>query len=389
MKDETLLVTAGRDPEANHGVVNPPVYHASTILFPSVAALKEIAAARADDVRGVYYGRLGTPTTHALEDAVLALEGGHRCLIYPSGLAAVASVLLSVLKSGDHLLMVDSVYGPTRHFCDYTLKRFGVETSYYDPLAGADIARLIRPETAAVFVESPGSVTFEVQDVPAIAEAAHRGDALVVMDNTWASPLFFKPFEHGVDISIQAATKYIVGHSDVMMGSATANQKAWPLLRDGTQDLGQTAGPDDVYLALRGIRTLAVRLERHQRNALDLAAWFQGRPEVEHVLCPALPDDPGHALWKRDFLGASGLFGVLLKPCSEEAVTAFIDSLELFGMGYSWGGYESLVVRQKPERTAVPWQAEGPLLRFHIGLEDTGDLKDDLATGFRQLAAAR
>jgi cystathionine beta-lyase len=388
MKDDTKLVAAGRHPEANHGVVNPPVYHASTILYPSVASMRELHAARAQDVRGVYYGRMGTPTTHALEDAVLAVEGGHRCVLYPSGLGAISGAMLSILKTGDHLLMVDTVYAPTRRLCDNTLARYGVETTYYDPLIGAGIADLIRPNTAVVYVEAPGSITFEMQDIPAIAEAAHAKGALVVMDNTWASPLYYKPFEHGVDMSIQAGTKYIVGHSDVMLGTVTANETAWPRLREGNQDLGYSVGPDDIYLALRGMRTLSVRLERHQTNALEMAKWFQARPEVDRVLYPALEDDPGHEIWKRDFLGASGLFGVVLKPCSEQAVAAMIDDLELFGMGFSWGGYESLVVPQKPIRTATSWSEEGPLLRFHIGLEDTADLKADLEAGFARLKKA-
>jgi cystathionine beta-lyase len=387
MREETKIVTAGRDPESNHGVVNPPVYHASTIIYSGMAGFKAMWEARARDERGVFYGRIGHPTNASLEDLVVAVEGGYRCLLFPSGAAANTAALLSVLKAGDHLLVTDSVYGPTRKFCDGTLTRYGVETTYYDPLIGAGIADLMRPNTRAVFVESPGSQTFEVQDIPAIAEVAHRNGAVVLMDNTWASPLFFKPFEHGVDISIQAGTKYIVGHSDVMIGTATATKETWPALRDTSQELGQTAGPDDVYLAQRGMRTLAVRMRHQQQSALALAEWFRARPEVERVLYPPLADDPGHALWKRDFTGAAALFGVLVKPCSEDAVAAFVDGLQLFGLGASWGGYESLILPQKPHRTAVPWTSDCQLLRFHIGLEDVDDLKDDLAAAFDRLNA--
>ncbi len=388
MREDTKIVTAGRDPESNHGVVNPPVYHASTILYPGMAGIKSMWEARARDEKGVYYGRIGHPTSAALEGLVVAVEGGYRCLLYPSGAAAITASILSVLKAGDHFLVTDSAYYPTRNFCNGTLTRFGVDVTYYDPLIGAGISDLMRPNTRAVFVESPGSQTFEVQDIPAIAEAAHKNDAKVLMDNTWASPLFYKPFEHGVDISIQAGTKYIVGHSDAMIGTATATKDAWPSLRDTTVELGQTAGPDDVYLAQRGMRTLSVRMKHQQDSALKLAEWFQTRSEVERVLYPPLKSDPGHALWKRDFTGAAALFGVLIKPCSEAAVAAFVDDLKLFGLGASWGGYESLILPQKPVRTAVLWDSECQLLRFHIGLEDIEDLKDDLKDAFDRLNAA-
>lgn len=387
MKDRTRAVTAGRDPAAQHGIVNPPVWHASTVLFPSLAALEE--ASRSPH-RGVFYGRRGTPTSFALEDAIAEIEGGAHCRLCPSGLAAIATALLAFLDSGEHLLMVDSVYGPTRAFCEGILRRFGVETTYYDPLIGARIAELIRPETRVVFVESPGSLTFEVQDVPAIAAAAHERGVRVLMDNTWASPLYFKPFAHGVDVSIQAATKYLVGHSDAMLGSITATEESWPALLRAHGQLGQCAGPDDIYLAQRGLRTLAVRLERHWQNGLILAEWLRGRPEVARVLHPALPEDRGHALWKRDFLGASGLFAAVLHPCSKAALAAMVDGLELFGMGYSWGGYESLVLPSDPRplRSATKWSAAGPLLRFHAGLEDIDDLIADLEAGFARLNAA-
>ena len=383
LTDATLSTLAGRDPGENYGMVNPPVYHASTVLYPSAADLE----AR----RGRYhYGRRGTPTIEALEQAISALEGGHGTRLVPSGLAAISTALLSFAGAGDHVLIADTVYQPTRHFCDSMLSRFGVAVEYYDPLIGADIARLFRPETALVFTESPGSQTFEMQDIPAITAAARAAGILTLLDNTWASPLFFKPFAHGVDVSIQAATKYIVGHSDVMMGAITANEACWKRLSDGHGALGQTAGPDDIYLALRGIRTLDVRLRRHMASGLKIADWLAARPEIAAVLHPARPDHPGHAIWKRDFLGASGLFSVLLRPCAKPALHAFLDSLALFGMGYSWGGYESLVIPfdAAPYRTATSWRSEGPALRFHIGLEDPGDLIKDLESAFGAMQAA-
>jgi cystathionine beta-lyase len=385
MNDDTLLVTGGRDPEHNHGAVNPPIYRASTILYPDVETFE---APR--QLRGVYYGRAGVPTTFALEDAVAALEGAAGAVITGSGKTAIAQALLTFLEAGDHLLMVDSAYAPTRQLCDRVLARFGVETTYYDPLIGGGIADLMRPATKVVFVESPGSLTFEVQDVPAIAAVAHAAGAVVMIDNTWATPLYFKPLAHGVDISIQAATKYVGGHSDLLMGIAAATEEHYPRLRRGMQDLGCYVSPDDCYLALRGLRTLSVRLERHQANALRLATWVQARPEVERVLYPALPGDPGHALWRRDFQGASGLFGVLLKPCPDKAWHAMVEGLELFGLGASWGGYESLIMPNHPERyrTATPWDPTFPCIRIHAGLEDPDDLIADLETGFERLNAA-
>jgi cystathionine beta-lyase len=307
-----------------------------------------------------------------------------------SGKTAITSTLLALLGSGDHLLVPDSVYAPTRHFCSATLARFGIETTYYDPVIGAGIEALIRSNTRLVFTESPGSLTFEVQDIPAIAEAAHRRGCLVLMDNTWASPLFFKPFRHGVDISIQAATKYIGGHSDLMMGIVTCTEAVHDRLRRGVMEVATAAAPDDCYLALRGLRTLAARLERHQASALRIAEWLAGRPEVREVRHPALPDDPGHALWRRDFLGASGLFGFILEPRPKAAVAAMLDGMELFGMGWSWGGYESLLIPTHPEtcRSATPWRVEGVPMRIHVGLEDPDDLIRDLEAGFRRLAAA-
>jgi cystathionine beta-lyase len=337
----------------------------------------------------VRYGLSGTPTTFALEELLARIEGGYRAAIVGSGLAAITAPLQGCLSQGDHLLMVDSAYGPARNFCNRVLTRCGVETTYYDPLIGDGITRLMRPNTKVVYVESPGSLTFEVQDVPAIAAVAHQHGARVMMDNTWATPYLFRSFEHGVDVSIHAATKYIGGHSDVMLGAVITNEESWLPVRGAVADLGHCAGPDDIFFGLRGMRTLSVRLERHERNALEVARWLQTRPEVSRVLYPALPEDPGHALWKRDFLGASGLFGMVLKAVPKEAVNAFIDALDLFGIGASWGGYESLIQPAFPERgrTATRWQAEGPLVRIHIGLEDPQDLIADLAQGLDKLRA--
>ncbi|MBL4740509.1 MAG: cystathionine beta-lyase [Sneathiella sp.] len=387
MKDETKIVVAGRSPEDNFGIVNVPVYHASTVLYSSLADLEQRHKDRSEGKKAVTYGRMGTPTTWSLEEAVAELEGGYRSQVFPSGLAACAGALQAFLKTGDHLLMTDSVYGPTRAFCDKVLNRFGIETTYYDPLIGAGISELIRPNTAVVFTESPGSQTFEIQDIPAIADVAHKAGAVVMMDNTWASPLFYKPFNKGVDVSIHAGTKYIVGHSDVMMGLVTTNKEHWETLQAGANLTGQTAGPDDVYLAQRGLRTLSVRLKQHMENALIVADWLQGRDEVHSILHPALPTDPGHSLWKRDFEGASGLFSFRLNALPKPAMAAFLDNLELFGMGYSWGGYESLVIYADPSqyRTATKWDNTNPLIRLHIGLENTDDLIADLSAGFDRL----
>ncbi len=385
-KPDTLLSVAGRDPQANFGIVNPPVYHASTVLFPTVAALNNARDSRFTEV---FYGRHGTPTTFALEEAVAALEGGHRAIAFGSGKAAVLAALFAFLKTGDHLLLVDNAYGPTRALAKHTLARFGVEHTFYDPLIGGGIAALIQPNTKVVFTESPGSLTFEVQDIPAIAKAAHAAGAVVIMDNTWASPLFFQPFAHGVDVSVQAATKYIVGHADAMLGLVVTTAETYRTVRLAAEELGASPGPDDCYVGLRGLRTLGVRLRRHQEVGLALARWLGARPEVSRVLHPALPNDPGHALWRRDFSGASGLFGGVLEPVSDQAVAAMLDGLELFGMGYSWGGYESLAIPTEPHkmRAVSEWDPRYPCLRIHAGLEDADDLIEDLERGFERLNA--
>ena len=384
--EATRLTRVGRDPAAHAGAVNTPVYRASTFVWESVAEQEDFGRRMADPADHVIpYGRLGNPTTQALEDAVAELEGGFRGLIAPSGLAAISGALLASLEAGDHALIVDSCYWNTRKFCDLVLKRAGIEVSYYDPSIGAGIAALIKPNTRVVYVESPGSQTFEIQDVPAIAEAAHKAGAIVILDNTWATPLFFKPFDHGVDISIQAATKYIVGHSDAMLGLITTTKELYIPTRTVVRQLGYTAGGDDAYLGLRGLRTLDVRLQRHFESGVQVAEWLQGRGEVTQVLHPALSSFPGHALWKRDFTGASGLFSIVLKSFPKAAIDAFMDGLELFGMGASWGGYESLVKREALQRSAGP-APEGVVLRLHVGLEDPDDLIADLAAGLDRLS---
>ncbi|HEY8334033.1 MAG TPA: cystathionine beta-lyase [Tardiphaga sp.] len=383
---ETLLVTAGRDTEAQKGFVNPPVVRGSTVLYPTAEDLHAH--------RGEYqYGRHGTPTTKALQEALMALEGP-ACAgvgLAPSGLAAISTALLAVLKAGDHLLVCDNAYRPTRNFCNGMLARYGVETTYFDPLIGGGIEALIKPNTRAVLVEAPGSQSFEMPDVPAIAAVAHAHRALVIDDNTWATPLYHRSLDQGVDISIQAATKYIGGHSDIMFGTISANADTWPLISDGIKLLGVCAGPDDVFLALRGLRTLSVRLAHHHKSGLEMAHWLAARPEVTQVLHPGLESHPGHAIWKRDFTGASGLFSIVLRDAPQKAVDALLDTVQLFGMGYSWGGFESLVIPFDcaTYRTATRWAPGGPTLRLHIGLENVDDLKADLARGFDAFNAAR
>jgi cystathionine beta-lyase len=384
-KAETLLVTAGRDTKAQKGFVNPPVVHGSTVLYPTA---EDLHAHRGE----FQYGRRGTPTTKALQEALMALEGP-QCAgvgLAPSGLSAITTTLLAVLKSGDHLLVCDNAYRPTRNFCDGLLAGYGVETSFFDPAVGAGIAALFKPNTKAVLVEAPGSQSFEMPDIPAISGVAHGRGALVIDDNTWATALFHRSLEQGVDISMQAATKYIGGHSDIMFGTISANARAWPQIAEGIRMLGVCAGPDDVFLATRGLRTLAVRLAQHHKSGLEMARWLATRPEVIRVLHPALESHPGHAIWQRDFTGASGLFSIVLKPASPKAVDALLDTVKLFGMGYSWGGFESLVIPFDCSgyRSATTWAPGGPSLRLHIGLENVEDLKADLERGFAAFNAA-
>ena len=392
LRPATKLVQGGRrpewtgDPRLGGGIVNPPVWRASTILYDNIADLKARGHATHDKL---YYGRRGTPTVWALADALTGMEeGAEGTLLYPSGVAAISAGLLALLSPGDHLLMVDSAYEPTRAFCDLMLARLGVETTYYDPLAGAEIADLIRPETRLIFLESPGSLTFEVQDIPAITRIARARGVLTMLDNTWATPLLFPALAHGADVTMMSLTKYVGGHSDAMMGSLTATKAVWPKLRSATYQLGQSVSPDDCALMLRGLRTLEVRIRRQGENGLAVANWLAGRAEVGRVLHPALPGNTGHAIWSRDFAGASGLFGFTLKGVDEAARTRFIDSLAHFGIGFSWGGYESLVVPSDPQtiRTATRWTDPDPLVRLSIGLEDPADLIADLERG---LAAMR
>jgi cysteine-S-conjugate beta-lyase len=389
MKRRTRLVQAGRESRPHPGVVNVPVARASTVTFESVAHMEDVQRRFDADEAVPTYGIANMPLRNAFEELMVEVEGGHRAVTLPSGLAAVAVALMASAKAGDHVLVTDACYGPTRRFCDRTLARFGVDTTYYDPCIGADISTLLRPNTRAVYLESPGSITFEVQDFPAIARVARTHGAAVIHDNTWATGLFFHSFEHGADLVVQAATKYPGGHSDILLGAVIANEAWWPRLRDTARDLGQTASPDDLFLALRGIRTMELRMREQERNALALARRLQSHPRIARVLHPALESDPGHALWKRDFLGSSGLFGLELRGATDAQVGAFIDALELFALGYSWGGYESLVcpgALGRYSRSTRPWTG-GPLVRLQVGLEDPDDLHDDIARAFARMGA--
>lgn len=378
----TRLVHVGRDNEASKGFVNPPLYKGSTVLFPTVQSMK-------DGGYGYWYGRKGSPTYDALEGALNELEAADDSILTPSGLSAITTALLGLLKQGDHVLVTDSVYQPTRNFCDTTLRQMGVETSYYDPRVGAGIAGLIKDNTRVIFLESPGSQSFEIQDVPAIVAAAQPKNITTVIDNTWATPLFYQPLTKGVDVSIHSGTKYFIGHADAMIGTVSSNGKAAEAIRKTAYSLGICAGPEDTQLALRGLRTLGVRLKHHESAALELARWLETRDEVETVLHPALASHPDHELFRRDFSGSTGLFTAILKPVSDEALEAMIDGLSLFSMGWSWGGYESLILPfdPRPYRTATSWPFEGPALRFHVGHEDMKDLLDDLSLGFDRLGA--
>jgi cystathionine beta-lyase len=383
MKVASKIIHAGRAKHWTGAAVNVPVVRASTIVFDTMAELKHATAHRGQHVP--YYGRRGTQTHFAFSEAICELEGGAGCALYPCGAAAISGALLSFLQAGDHLLMVDTVYEPTRALCNKILKNLGIETTYYDPMIGAQIAQLIRPNTKVIFLESPGSLTLEVQDLPAITTIAKQHDIVTILDNTWASPVLCQPFALGVDISIQAATKYIVGHSDVMLGTASANEKHWPRLREHSYLMGYCASADDVYLAARGLRTLAVRLQQHERNAFAVVAWLQQQPDVVAVLHPTLPEHPGHAVFKRDFSGSNGLFSFVLAAGDANAIAAFIEGMTYFKMGFSWGGYESLITAQlnmQSLRTATTWPYAGPLIRLHIGLEDPVDLIADLTSAF-------
>ena len=380
-RKRTKLVQAGREPALHAGAVNVPVYRASTILFPDLETMRTGS-------QPYTYARRGTPTTRSLEAAICELEDGARTVLTPSGLAACTLAILTVCGAGDHILVTDSVYDPTRVFCNKLGRRYGISTDFFEPCIGAGIESLFRPNTKAVFLESPGSLTFEVQDVPAIAQVAHRHGAAVIMDNTWATPLYFSPLAHGVDLSLHSATKYIGGHSDLLLGVVTANEAWRERLVETHGTLGLCASADEAWLGQRGLRTLAVRLKQHQESATEIATWLKSRPEVVRVLYPPLHDDPGHELWKRDFTGACGLLAFVLRPASDAAIAAMVDGLEMFGLGYSWGGFESLIVPARFHRNFPP-ALEGPLVRLHIGLEDADDLKADLAAGFERLKGNR
>nr|WP_315458561.1 cystathionine beta-lyase [uncultured Sphingorhabdus sp.] len=385
-KPATTSVTAGRRKALTGPVVNAPIWRASTHLYENVAAL-EAGKSSNEDGR-FFYGRRGSPTQWSLAEALTEMEpGAHGTMLYPSGVAAIACALLSVLKAGDILLMTDNAYDPSRSFAEGFLKRFGVETRYFDPRA-LDIGMLAEDGVKAILLESPGSLTFEMQDIPAICAEAKKHDVVALLDNTWATSYFHTALDKGVDMAILSATKYIVGHSDVMMGSVTTHKKYWMRLRQTAQQLGQTVSPDDAYLASRGLRTLSVRMKAHEASALKIAQWLQGQDDIAQVFHPALPDSPGHEIWKRDFTGSAGLFSFLHTGDADTAA-AFVDALELFGIGYSWGGFESLALPVQPEkyRTATAWEEEGTLIRLQIGLEDTDDLLADLAQAFARRSA--
>ncbi|MDX7951620.1 cystathionine beta-lyase [Lichenihabitans sp. Uapishka_5] len=382
LRSRTRLVHAGREPFEQHGFVNTPIYRGSTVLFETTDALHGRSESR------FTYGTKGTPTTEALERAWTEIAGAAGTVLTPSGLAAVTVAFLAVTRAGSHILVTDAAYQPIRKFCDDVLRRMGVETTYYDPGLSPDgVAALLRPETAMVFVEAPGSQSLDMQDVPGIVAMAHARDVPVVMDNTWATSLLFPAHRHGVDIVIEAGTKYLSGHSDLLLGLTSANARYWPALRDTFDAFAMCAGPEDVFLGLRGLRSMELRLREAERQGLAMARWLQARPEVARVLHPALPEFPGHAIWQRDFAGSSGLFSVILMPAADAAVAAMLDGLELFGLGYSWGGFESLVVPFdcRSYRTASAWAPGGPALRFSIGLENVEDLQDDLDRGFARL----
>jgi cystathionine beta-lyase len=389
MKKDTKVVRAGQNKKRNAGIVNTPVFHASTIIFDSVADMRESTErAVKKNEKVMHYGRRGTPTHWTLQEAITDLHGGADTVLAPSGLSACVTSILGCVKTGDHILMTDPAYEPTRNFCDGFLANFGVETTYYDPLIGSGIGEVMRPNTKLVFCESPGSLTFDVQDIPAIVKVAKQRGVKVAIDNTWASPMFCQPLKLGADLVIEAATKYIVGHSDAMMGTITGTAEAIIGVQKAYVALGLSVAPDDVYLATRGLRTLGARLRQHQVSALKVAQWLKARPEVKRVLYPGLPGDPGYDLWKRDFSGASGLLGIVFQQTSPAAAAAMIDGMELFALGYSWGGFESLIAPINPTRTATRWAEPTPGIRIHVGLEDVDDLIADLEAGLGRLRKA-
>lgn len=385
MKEKTKLAAAGRPRKKPFHPVNPPVERVSTYLFPTYDDYVEGG-------KNIVYGRLGGPTHRALEETITAIEGGVETRLAPSGLQAVNAALLAFVKAGDRILVTDSAYDPTRKFCDRFLARFGVETVFYDPLAGKSLASLMTPNTRIIFAEAPGSLTFEVQDIPALAKVAHANGAKLIVDNTWSAGVFLKPLALGADVVVHAGTKYFSGHSDCLIGSITSrDEECAKAVFQSLLQIGSNVSADDAYLTLRGMRTLGVRMEAHQQSGLALAKWLGKRPEVKSVLHPAFKNCPGHATWKRDFSGASGLFGVILSPIGKPALKSFFNTLRLFGMGFSWGGFESLCIHVHPEknRSATKWDEEGPVLRVHAGLEDIDDLTADLERGFSAMKSVK
>ena len=383
LSPETKVAHLGRDHKDSHGFVNLPIYHGSTVLYETYDEFRN-SETRRQQRDQVLYGRYGTPLSFALETAIAELEGANGAITVSSGLAAITESLKAFMSQGDHILVTDSVYQPTRKYCNQVLTRFGVEVSYYDPLIGGDIKNLIKQNTSVIFVESPGSQTFEIQDLPAIAEVAKEHGITTILDNTWATPLYLKPFDLGIDVSVHAATKYITGHSDAMLGIISTNEACYDRIRDSVRLSGQCAGPDPIFLGLRGLRTMPTRLKQHWKSGIKVAEWLADRPEVARLIHPALPSHPGHDLWRRDFTGASGLFAFILHEVSDDAVGRLLENTQLFGMGYSWGGFESLLIPFDPRsyRTATEWNAEGPAFRIHIGLEDPDELICDLQIGF-------
>lgn len=380
---ETLLTHAGSKPDEYHGAVNVPPHRMSTIVFRTYEEFEKVPNVPYS------YGRAGTPSTAAFEEGIAAIEGAYRSVATCSGLSAILTALIAFAEAGDHILMTDNCYGPSRKSCEEILRRFGVDVEYYPPMIGTEIEKLFRPNTKLVFMEAPGSLTFEVQDIGAITAAAKKAGIKTAIDNSWATPLFFQPLEFGIDISVMSATKYVSGHSDVMLGVVSTNEAAWPQVKRAALMLGLCGGSEELYLGLRGLRTLNVRLQQHQKNALDIAEWLANRKEVKSVRHPALPSCPGHENWKKYYKGSSGTFGIILHETNREKIAAMLNGMKIFNLGFSWGGFESLLFPEQPKpiRTAEVWTEEGFSLRLHIGLEDVEDIRADLDAGLARLAA--